>query len=129
VIDKLIHDLAAGWGLNAEEIMDVLWLSTVRPLAETTPVVTEIPESVSSPLQDGKGVLPPELPGTETRSPMSAWQDSPMSLRLGGESAGSGEQLPASEIGFGSPRPIRDPLALPRALRRLRCRRSRNSPV
>ena len=120
MIDKLIHDLAVGSELTAEEIMDVLWLSAIRPVADTSAVAMETPEQVSSPPPDGPGSSSPELPDNEAESPPAATQDSPVPLHLGGEPAGNGEQMPAAEVSFGSPQPIRDPLALPRALRRLK---------
>ena len=120
MIDKLIHDLAVGSELTAEEIMDVLWLSAIRPVADTSAVAMETPEQVSSPPPDGPGSSSPELPDNEAESPPAATQDSPVPLHLGGEPAGNGEQMLAAEVSFGSPQPIRDPLALPRALRRLK---------
>ncbi|MGD0069799.1 MAG: SAV_2336 N-terminal domain-related protein, partial [Streptosporangiaceae bacterium] len=51
--------------------------------------------------------------------------DAEIPLHLGGDAGGAGHEdvsapVPATEVAFGVPRPIRDPLTLPMALRRLR---------
>ena len=120
MIDWLIRYLAAGSRLTAEEIMDILWLSAIRPLDETSAAAAPRPEQASPPSLEELEPPSSEPPDTERQPAPTATPDSPVQLHLGGEQAGGHEQVPATEIGFGAPRPIRDPLALPRALRRLK---------
>lgn len=132
MIDDLIRGLAAGSDLSAEEILDVLWLSAIRAGprsagAVSAPAGHEDPER---PLAPHPAAPSPPARGDEGEGGDADIEEEDaagVSLRLpagdGPDVTGAGpavELMPATEVGFGAPRPIRDAAALPRALRRLR---------
>jgi ABC-type multidrug transport system ATPase subunit/pSer/pThr/pTyr-binding forkhead associated (FHA) protein len=143
VIEELIHGLAAGSDLTAEEILDVLWLSAIRATPQTVPsaAVSADPAvrgspadehalepsriSPASPLapddrQDSE-LLPLRLPtGPSSASDDPAVASGAESVAAAEAGWASGERIPATEVGFGAPRLIRDSVGMPRALRRLR---------
>ncbi len=117
MIDQLVHGLAAGSELSAEEILDVLWLSAIHPADQGARSGTATSGPGISAPADEAGSRAPEQLGAEPAPSTASPQDGPVPLWLeGGEEAGGGRQLPATEVGFGSPGPVRGALALPRAL-------------
>ncbi len=117
MIDQLVHGLAAGSELSAEEILDVLWLSAIHPAGQGARSGTATSGPGISAPADEAGSRAPEQLGAEPAPSTASPQDGPVPLWLeGGEEAGGGRQLPATEVGFGSPGPVRGALALPRAL-------------
>lgn len=112
MIDKLVHDLAVATGLTAEEILDVLWLAAAYPDRELTGATGRASAS-DGPSGPARGPRP-------GGAASGAGEHGEMPLRLGSELADPREQTSATEVGLGSPRPIRDPLAFPRSLLRLR---------
>jgi hypothetical protein len=149
VIDRLVHGLALGSELRAEEILDVLWLTaTFSASQEARADEPDVwiahdrrtrEESLNAP-QAAPTVPFPQLgdaaretdPGGGTDPPGGSVTAKPVvPLRLGGgwrPNVGisadgrpdDGAPVPATEVGFPTPRPIRDPLTVPLALRRLR---------
>ena len=137
MIDRLVQILAQGSELNAEEILDVLWLAATtsadrqadtetdsRAPAGTGPEghvdeLESVPESDSA---NEAGDAVPVREGDEVGQPSGT--DAEVPLYLGGDAAGADDgasaPVPATEVAFGAPRPIRDPLTLPTALRSLR---------
>jgi WD40 repeat protein len=107
-----------GSELTAEQIMDVLWLSATRPVDESASPRRPAGGVPGAPATGQPGMEPTASP--ETAGPADAERDVSVQLWLDGEPLGDGSRVPATAVGFGSPRPIRDPLSLPRALRRLR---------
>jgi preprotein translocase subunit SecA len=145
VIEELIKGLAAGSDLTAEEILDVLWVSAIRVGPRAAPPTAARVDTGAPAAPVGRG--DPEQPRSETpsASPSPSLPDEeqvtnlvPLRLPPGGSSVDAaddpdmlpepdgewndapGGRIPATEVGFGSPRPIRDAAGMPRALRRLR---------
>ena len=114
MIDRLVHGLAVGADLTSEEILDVLWLAATYPASHSTPARDEPGNQESAQHETDKR----EFEDSDTKSlPVP---EVPLSLHVDVEPSGTGQRVPATEIGFGAPRPIRDALTLPVALRRLR---------
>ena len=139
MIERLIRGLAAGSGLTAEEILDVLWLSAIRAGPQAAPAAAAgEPAAPAGPSDDHRperqaapppADLPPARPLGEqeaesipVRLPSAGPGDGedPEALPEAGPDEPPGARIPASEVGFGAPRPIRDAAGMPRALRRLR---------
>ena len=125
MIDRLVHGLAMGSGLTAEEILDVLWISAIYSSAQASEQGTARSEAEASMSQDSSEPGTGDSPFTSSPAPAPPGQDRDgVPLRLSGsrpgDGRGAGEPVPATEVGFGSPRPIRNALAMPKALRRLR---------
>ena len=129
MIDGLIRALALGSELTAEEILDVLWLSAmhVATMDAASDVGRDIEVAGRAADPGGRERAQPVRAGAEAGPPPVAVAEQvsdrlPLRLDGGdsGESGASAERVAASEVGFGSPRPIRDALAVPRALRRFR---------
>ena len=145
MIEELIQGLAAGSDLTAEEILDVLWVSAIRVGPRAAPPTAARVDTGAPTAPVGRD--DPEQPRSETpsASPSPSLPDEeqvtnlvPLRLPPGGSSVDAaddpdmlpepdaewndapGERIPATEVGFGSPRPIRDAAGMPRALRRLR---------
>jgi hypothetical protein len=123
MIDRLVRGLATASSLTAEEILDVLWLSAIHSSAQAAGQAHAGSEPDTSLPQDNSGSQTGDSPvNSSPRSAPRGGNDAGIPLRLGGGRSGSsaGEVVSATEVGFGSPPPIRDALAMPRALRRLR---------
>jgi actin-like ATPase involved in cell morphogenesis/energy-coupling factor transporter ATP-binding protein EcfA2 len=125
VIDRLIHSLAMSSDITAEEMLDVLWLSAIHSSTQVTGQAAARSQADAS----APGHSPEQPTGGAPRSSSPAQTQAGQAgdevpLRLGGartrNGADDGEPMPATEVGFAAPRPIRDALAMPRALRRLR---------
>jgi hypothetical protein len=110
MIDRLVHGLAAGTDLDAEEILDVLWLSAAYPVAQAE--------------QAGSGDSAPhgEPHGEETgsRSDEPSPTRDVLPLYLESRREDGGDARPATAIGFDAPRPLQKVATLPMAVRRLR---------
>lgn len=122
MIDRLVRALVSGSDLDAEEIsaqeiLDVLWLASAHPATgEAGPALPPAPPEEQPDIPNGSSRLPPDPP-----SPPEAPDETPVPLRLEGRGrSGAGERVPAREVAFAAPGPIRDVLAMPRALRRFR---------
>ena len=133
MIEDLIRGLATGSDLSAEEILDVLWLSAIRAGPRTAPAAEPAAPPVADRGDDPERerASPPDNPlpppaddheGEEAAGLLLRLPDGGPDSDVAGADAdsGPGELIPAAEVGFGAPRPIRDAAALPRALRRLR---------
>ena len=126
MIERLVRAFSVGSELSAEEILDVLWLSAIHPATQAAEPDTELSEpGATLPLDDSEQPMGPGFPGTDIPvDPAADQAGDRLALRLGGGDPGTGkeprEQVPATEVGFGSPRRIRDALAMPKALRRFR---------
>jgi ABC-type multidrug transport system ATPase subunit len=133
VIEDLIRGLATGSDLSAEEILDVLWLSAIRagprPAPAAEPAAPPVADHPDDP--ERERASPPDNPPPPPTDDDEGEEAAGLLLRLpdGGPDSDvadanadsePGELIPAAEVGFGAPRPIRDAAALPRALRRLR---------
>lgn len=110
--------------LTAEWILDALWLAVVGSAGEGDDEPGDATgNGADEDTDDGDAAadqsrLDDTSPGPDEDEARPADSgNAVVPLRLGGKAHG---QVPASEVGFGSPGPIRDPLALPRSLRRLR---------
>jgi hypothetical protein len=113
MIDRLVHGLAVGADLTAEEILDVLWLAASHAAGQAP---SDLDEPADTPVPEEPGQQP--LEGDFAEPASAAGPD--LALHLDAEPAEGESQTPATEVGFGAPRPIRDALTLPMALRRLR---------
>ena len=133
MIGDLIRGLATGSDLSAEEILDVLWLSAIRagpqPDLAGEPAAPPVADHADDPEREHASPpdnpLPPPADGSEGEEAaglLLRLPDGGPGSDVADADAGSepGELIPAAEVGFGAPRPIRDAAALPRALRRLR---------
>ena len=120
MIDQLIRGLVVGSELSPEEIMDVLWLAATRPLQAASAAVTAGADQASSTEEATPERSSPQAPDGVSAPGQDGTLEDQVPLRLDGEPAGDGEPVPATQVGFGSPRAIRDPLLLPRALRPLK---------
>jgi glucoamylase len=123
VIDRLVRCLVTGTDLTAEEILDVLWLSALRGAYQDQVALDrgrEQPGQPESPDDSDHASTP--FPEQDAAAPVLDADEARLPLRLAGgpPTAETREGTPAREAGFAAPRPIRDSLALPRALRRLR---------
>jgi hypothetical protein len=106
MIDRLVHGLAAGTRLDAEEILDVLWLSAAYPVGQSG----QTGPDDSAPHSEEAGFQPDEsttAPDVLPLYPESRPQD-------------AGDAAPATAIGFDAPRPLQKVATLPMAVRRLR---------
>ena len=118
-------DLTAEWilDLTAEWILDALWLAVASYAGEEGEPGTPTGDIADEGPADGETTADQSRPGGSSGGPdddeegLASSGSVAVPLRLGGRALG---QVPAREIGFGVPGPIRDPLALPRSLRRLR---------
>jgi hypothetical protein len=108
MIDGVVRGLAAGAGLDVEEMLDVLWLSAAYPRSQAgqvSPDGTPASTQADSPAKDaGEGPADPENVPLDTES----WAD------WGADSA------PTTAVGLDAPRPLRRVATLPMAVRRLR---------
>jgi hypothetical protein len=139
VIDQLVRILAQGSDLSAEEILDVLWLAATKsagqpavaietgpPAPAVTGPDTQADELESAPEPDSADDAGDAVPaGGADEADRTTGTGAEIPLRLGGDAGGANDEdvsapVPAAEVAFGVPRPIRDPLTLPMALRRLR---------
>jgi hypothetical protein len=117
VIDRLVRGLVMGTELTNEEILDVLWLAAIQPASQSAPPQDEQDEQdAATPAQ--READESALADSDPES--SPVAEAPLSLHMDVEQSRSGQRVPATEIGFGTPRPIRDALTLAIALRRLR---------
>ena len=113
----------AGSDLTAEWILDALWLAVASAAGEEDEPGNAADGSADEGTADRDAAAdesrldgPSPGPDEDEERPVSSGSAA-VPLRLGGRALG---QVPAREVGFGAPGPIRDPLALPRSLRRLR---------
>ncbi len=133
MIEDLIRGLATGSDLSAEEILDVLWLSAIRagprPAPAAEPAAPPVADRGDDPERERASPADHPLPpptdddeGEEAAGLLLRLPDGGPDSDVADADADSepGELIPAAEVGFGAPRPIRDAAALPRALRRLR---------
>ena len=138
MIDRLVQILAQDSELSAEEILDVLWLAATksaglqaadtktdsRAPAGTGPEghVDELESARESDSANEADNAVPVRGGDEAGQISGTEAEIP--LYLGGDAADADDDVsapvPATEVAFGAPRPIHDPLTLPMALRRLR---------
>ena len=116
MIDRLVRGLAMGTELTNEEILDVLWLAAIHPASQSPPQDEQDEQDAAIPTQ--READEPASADSDIEPVLAA--EAPLPLHMDVERSRSGQRVPATEVGFGAPRPIQDALTLPMALRRLR---------